>query len=256
MSDNWLVSASKLKLYQDCQEQFRLRYVEGYEERGPPSRWIRRGNAVHDAVEDVLSDCSANDVTSDKLKRAYRGNGWKDGYVLSEDFHEQVLDSLETVAHYIGEHVGEIRGVECEIEYGIDRTNIDRNFGGFVDLMTDTSVVDWKTGKSEDKADKEALQGAVYMGGYAYEYGLLPDSVEFVYVNPDAGDEHPKVRSITPDSNLWNEMIQQAHQLLRSYQNDEYTADPGPSKCHWCDFEVHCGYSPVGVGNVPWGVYP
>lgn len=256
MSDDWTISASKIKSFEECEEQFRLRYVEGYEEMGPPNRWIRRGNAVHDAVEDALTRSSDPSVGSDALKAIYRANGGQSGYQLSDQLHDHVTASLEAISRYCRKHVDEVRDVELEVEFGVDHATLTRDFGGYMDLATDTTVVDWKTGKSEGKEADEAIQGAVYMGGYAYEYGEPPERIQFVYCNPEAGDDHPKIRTIEPDDDLWAELLGKAKRLLAAHDAGEYTADPGPSKCHFCDYEVHCAYSPVGAGNVDWEVYP
>lgn len=256
MSDDWTISASKIKSFEECEEKFRLRYVEGYEEMGPPSRWIRRGNAVHEAIESVLTKASDPSVGSDMLKAAYRDNGGQEGYTLDDGFHEQVLGSLDAASRFLRKHVDEVRGVEVEVEFGVDRATVPRDFGGFMDVASESAVVDWKTGKSEGKEPDEAIQGAVYMGGYAYEYGEPPEAIHFVYVNPEADDDHPKIRTIEPDDELWDEMIGKARRLLMTYEEGNYTADPGPSKCHFCDHEVHCAYSPVGGGNIDWESYP
>lgn len=253
---DWTLSASKIKSFEQCEEQFRLKYVEGYREMGPPNRYLRRGNAVHEAIEDVLSKSSDPSVGSDILKAAYRNNGGQSGYLLDDGFHEQVLGSLEAASRFLRNHVDEIRGVELEVEYGVRQPTITRDFGGFMDVATDSAVVDWKTGKSEGKEGDEAIQGAVYMGGYAYEYGEVPERIQFVYVNPEAEDGHPKIRTIEPDDDLWDEMIGKARRLLKAHEDDDYTATPGPSKCHFCDQEVHCAYSPVGAGNIDWESYP
>jgi CRISPR/Cas system-associated exonuclease Cas4 (RecB family) len=256
MSDDWTVSASKIKSFTTCEEQFRLRYVEGHDEMGPPSRWIRRGNAVHEAVEAVLSEGSDPNVGSDLLKGAYNANGGPEGYLLDDGFHEQVLGSLDAISRFLRKHADGVRGVEVEVEFGVEHATVPRDFGGYMDLATESAVVDWKTGKSEGKEADEAIQGAVYMGGYAHEYGEPPEAIHFAYVNPDAGDDHPKTRTIEPDDDLWDEMIGKTRRLLDAVESGEFTADPGPSKCHFCDHSVFCSADPVGGGGIPWEVYP
>lgn len=255
MSDDWTISASKIKSFKRCEEEFRLRYIEGHEESGPPSRWIRRGNAVHEAVEDALTTFEGSKPGSDILKGAYQANGGRQGYTLTEEDHGLVLECLEGVARYLRKNVEEIRGVELEVEFGVDSPTVTRDFGGYMDLATQDAVVDWKTGKSEDKAAGEAIQGAIYMAGYAYEYGEPPAKIDFVYLNPEH-DGHPKVRTITPDDDLWESLLGKARTLLTAIENDDYTADPAPDKCHFCDFEVYCPASPVGAGNIDWEAYP
>lgn len=255
MSDDWTLSASKLKSFDECEEKFRLGYIEGYDEMGPDNRWIRRGNAVHEAAESVLRESSDPSITSDVLKDAYRANGGQTAYKLSDDFHQQVLRSLETVARFCRDYVDEIRDIEAEVEFGVNHATIPRDFGGFIDVASGTDVIDWKTGKSEGKDMDETIQGAVYMGGYTQLYGEPPEAVRFVYVNPEAGDDHPKVVTMRPDDDAWDAMIGRARSLMSAVQSDEYVPNPG-DPCTFCDYEVFCSYSPVGAGGIDWESYP
>lgn len=255
MTDDWTLSASKIKTAEECEERFRLRYVEGYEEMGPENRWLRRGNAVHEAIEAVLQDVSDPSVGSSVLKAAYRRNGGQTGYALSDEFHSQVLDCLEAASRFLRKNVDDVRGIEAEVEFAVDRTGITRDYGGFIDLASD-SVVDWKTGKSEGKESHEAIQGAVYMGGYYDEYGEPPEAIQFVYLNPQAGDDHPMVRTIEPDDDVWDEMIRRSRDLLATVDTGQYEPTVSDDTCTFCDFEVHCSYSPVGAGDIPWSLYP
>lgn len=256
MSDDWTISASKIKTIEDCPEKFRLHYVEGYDEMGPPSRWIRRGNAVHEAIEDVLNQASDPSISSSMLKAQYRSNGGPEGYKLDDGFHQQVLDSLDSASRFLRKRVDEVRGVEVEVEYGVRHPTITRDFGGYMDLATGSAVVDWKTGKSEGKKAHDVIQGAVYMGGYAYEYGEPPDAIHFAYINPEAGDDHPTVRTIEPDDAAWDEMIGKARKLLATVESGEFEARPDESRCNFCDYEVFCPASPVGAGDIDYESYP
>lgn len=258
MSDDWTISASKIKKFERCEEAFRLAYIEGHDEMGPESRHLRRGNAVHEAIEDVLEDQigSAPDVGSDLLKAAYSRNGGQEGYRLSDEFHGHVLGCLETAARFIRNHVDEIREVEMEVEYGVKQPTITRDFGGYMDLASEDAVIDWKTGKSENKESGEIIQGAIYMAGYAHEFGEPPEEIIFAYLNPEAGDDHPKMRSIEPSDEIWETLIGKARRLLVSIENNDYTATTDESKCHWCDYEVWCSASPVGAGSIDWESYP
>lgn len=255
MTDDWTISASKLAKLNRCGEEFRLRYMEGFEEKGPDSKFIRRGDAVHEAIEDALRAADDPALSSATLKEQYRANGGAEGYLLDDEMHAQVLQSLEAASRYLRKNVDTVRGIELEVEFGVDRPTITRDFGGYMDLATD-GVVDWKTGKSEDKGFKEDVQGAVYMGGYAHEFGEPPAHVTFVYLNEEAGDDHPMVTTFEPSDDLWERLMGQARKLLVAVDEDEYGASPGPSKCHWCEMEPYCSVSPVGAGNIDWRDYP
>lgn len=252
MSDDWSISASKLKTYSACGRRFELRYLDGHDPMGTENKYLRRGNAVHETIEDGLNSSGAS-VTSDELVSLYLERGGKSGYNLSDEFHGQVLSSLKTAAEFLHANVDSVRGVEERFEVG--HKTLSRGLSGFIDLTTPKQVVDWKTGKSEDKGSDEALQGAVYMAGYYHLYDEAPEDIRFVYLNPEP-EGNPCVSRYKPGDELWNNAMQVAHELTNRVENDTIQADPGPSKCHWCDFEVYCPDSPVGAGAIDWETYP
>lgn len=254
MIDDWTLSASKLKTFDRCQEQFRLEYLEGYRDFGPENRYIRRGNAVHDAIEDALRLHDLDEIDSQLLKSAYRSRGGRVGYDLVEDDHDLVHDCLETAARFLAGLDEEVLGVEMEVEFGVDQSGITRDFGGFIDVATDRSVIDWKTGG--DNGLDETLQGAVYMGGYAHEFGRPPERIVYAYLNPHKGDEFPKKREIDPSDDVWTTMLTHARNLLGSIETGEFDPTGLGEQCHWCDVEVFCEQSPVGAGGIDYEAYP
>ena len=251
MSDDWTLSASKLKQFARCPESFYHTYMMGRRGLVPENRYIRRGNAVHETLESVLrADPVWTDELSVQLKAAYHNFGGQDEWDLSDEDHRFVIECLEVAARYLVKLAPEVRAVELEVEFGVSDPRIWRDFGGFVDLATDRGVLDWKTGKSEGKELDEALQGGVYMAGYAHEFGEVPEYVRFVYLKEET------VRSVDPSDELWDTVIDHADRVLRAIERDEFPADPESSKCHWCDVEPFCSASPVGGGNVDWSEYP
>lgn len=255
MTDNWPISASKIKTHDTCGEQFRLKYVEGLDEIGPDSKYIRRGNAVHEAIEDALTEGSEPDVSEQDLIDQYKLNGGRRGYMLPEEMHEQVISCFGPAARKLSA-CSEVVGIESKVEFALDVPEIPKPFVGYADLFTGTSIVDWKTGRSEGKGEDENVQGAVYMAGYYEQFGAPPESIDFAYINPDAGDDHPKVVSVEPSDDLYDVMLLKAKRLMSDVDRGEFQADPEDSKCYWCDYEPYCDASPLGAGGIDWEVYP
>lgn len=258
----WSLSASKLKTFEQCQQRFRLEYIEGYRDHGPPNEYLRRGNAVHETIETLLCDQWGPDPTSmdattltTHLLDCYEQQGGAEGYELSADFDEQVRASLEAAARVIST-IESIRGIELEIDFELDHPSVDRPFIGYVDVATSDQIIDWKTGKSEGKGTDELLQGAVYAAGYLDRFDELPSEIAFCYLNPQAGDEHPKKRSITPSDELFDELTTRARALLAAVDRGTFDATVSDETCHWCDVEPYCPASPVGAGSVDWHHYP
>ena len=248
MGDDWTLSASKIKKHERCPKSFEIEYLRGHRNTLAENRYIRRGNVVHDTSEqafDAISEFEQATVASWLKYNVEQHDDWD---LLVEEDQQHVLSCMDTASRFLAEHDPVVRGVEVEVEYGV--RGVDRAFGGFIDVATDAEVWDWKTGKSKDKEADEAVQGAVYMGGYAHEYGEPPEAIRFIYL------AESKVRTIEPDDDLWAPMIERAQALLTAVESGEFHADPGPSKCHFCDAEPWCPASPVGGGNIEWSTYP
>lgn len=248
------LSASKLKQYDRCPEAFRLKYMEGREAEGGENHYLRRGNAVHEAIEDLLTEPSA-DLADEEgvqfaLKRRYWDNGGQSGYDLSDENDEFVLDCLEVAGRFIAKKDPEVLGVESEVPFGSTEVDHPPGFNGYIDVATETEVWDWKTGSSSGKDLAETLQGAVYMAGYFHHVGRPPEAIHFVYL------KEGKVRSREPSDEMWSTVVSKAQTLLAAIEHDSYPAKPDDSKCYWCDFEVHCSASPVGGGGIDWESYP
>lgn len=254
MSDGLPVplSASKLKTFDRCPRAFDLNYIQQKQEEGGENHYIRRGNAVHEATEDVLAegtvDLGDEDAVEFGLKRAYWDNGGQSGYDLTDEDDDFVLGCLSTAARFIASHDPSVVSVEAEVPFRSEQ--LQHAFSGYVDVVTETEVWDWKTGKSEGKNLDETLQGAVYMAGFYAHTGRIPEAIRFVYLKEE------KVRTREPSDEMWGEVLQKAESLLRAVEFGEFPADPGESKCHWCDYEIHCDASPVGLGGVQWESYP
>lgn len=247
------LSASKLKQFTRCPEAFRLGYIEGLRSEGGENRYIRRGNAVHDAIEDVLSDVGISDdadYLKHRLLEQFRSNAVRADYALSEEDTTFVKDALRVAARFIAKQDGTVRSIEGRAEFAVSGLQHPEGFTGYIDVATDSEVWDWKTGKSEGKELDETLQGGVYMAGYHHAFGEPPEAIKFVYLKEE------EVRTLEPSDEMWSEVVGTAKDLLRAVRHDEFPAIPGDSKCYWCDYEVHCDASAVGAGGIDWEAYP
>lgn len=247
------LSASKLKTYDECPEAFRLKYIERLPGASTESRYIRRGNAVHEAIEDVLSEGSVDLADEDAVvfafKRAYWDNGGASGYDLSQEDDEFTIDCLEVAARFTADHDPDVLAVEPEVPFSTEAVDHEEGFSGFIDVATSDAVWDWKTGSSDGKDLSETLQGAVYMAGYAAHLGRVPDRIQFVYLKEE------KVKTRESSDEMYQTMVEKASSLLAAIDAEQFPANPG-DPCYWCDHEVFCSESPVGGGGISWEDYP
>lgn len=250
-------SASKLKTFAECGERFRVKYVERLQGTESESIYLRMGDAVHDSIEAVLKrglPLDDESLLADRFRAEYR----ESAYDFSDeeipygggDPHEKVLRCLDNAATYLAKYEPSIIAVEAPVRF--HHRDLDHSFAGFADLLTEgpDRVVDWKTGKADGKSLDETLQGAAYLAGYRAYTGRTPQAIQFVYL--DKGEVH----TIDQFDEAWETMTRKARAVQWAIENDEYQATDDDSKCHWCDYEVHCTASPVGGGNIDWRDYP
>lgn len=247
------LSASKLKQFDRCPEAFRIGYIDRKPGEGGENYYIRRGNAVHEAIEDVLGEMDTlagkdTDYLRHKFREQYRSNGGPDGYDLSDDNHQFVLDCLAVAARFAGGSEDALIGIESKAPFR--SAELDHDFTGYIDVATETEVWDWKTGKSDGKDLQETLQGSVYMAGYYAHTGRIPEAIHFAYLKDEVR------HTLTPSDELWATVVDKASALLKAIDLNSFPADPGDSKCHWCDYEVHCTASSTGGGGIDWEAYP
>lgn len=247
------LSASKLKTFDRCPEQFRLKYIERMEPAGKDTHYIRRGNAVHEALESMLKTTSRlddPDYVFTQAASAYRDNGGQQAYGLTDENHRFVLDCLRVAGRTVAKFDPEVVSVEARLPFDVNDIDHAPGFDGYADVITETEVWDWKTGSSEDKELDEVLQGATYMAGFTQHMGRPPESVRFFYLKDEVG------RSYEPSDEMFDTMREKAQALLRAADTSMFPAQPDDSKCYWCDFEVHCSASPTGGGDLTWRNYP
>lgn len=248
------LSASKLKKFDGCPRAFDLRYLQRKEPVGSASRYIRRGNAVHEAIETALPNYDPEswdkDFTQFRFVQAYNENGGRTEYSLSDEDDQFVSDCLDKAAKFVVRQTPDIVSVEASVPFHDSEIDHDEGFVGYIDVVTSTEVWDWKTGKSEGKNLDETLQGAVYMAGYAAHMGRFPEKIHFIYL------KEGKVKTREPSDEMWGIVREKAQNLLTAIDMNQLPAKPDDSRCYWCDHEVHCDASQVGGGGIDWEAYP
>lgn len=264
MSDIRHISASGVKSYSECPKQFYLKYLSDIE---PPEReepdFFKVGNTVHDTIENILKENpDAHEMAEEDLLELFRKEETTLEYDYPSDESSKVQSCLETAASWITDYVTNIHHVEEEWTKKIG----GRDYIGFADLVADLEyeeqgielenvIVDWKTGKDEDKALKEQYQSGMYIELFRREYDIVSDAAVFVYVNEGTQHLH---RRISDGDVKWNanggeywENIQKVvNQIQHSENVDEWEAKPERDRCHWCNFKLYCADSGIGAENV------
>lgn len=237
------MSASGIKKHADCPKSWWFRYESDVEPIEGDTTHLDLGNAVHDALEDALKGWMLNDRNLESYaKMRYESRADHHG-VEDADIWKTGRDCIETAVEYVLDRDPDIIGIEDDVEFDVNRPDLNETFKGKMDVATQSEIWDWKTGSiRDDTRKKERIQGAVYMAAYRAEYGKPPEKVRFVYLKEE------KVRSFEPSDEVWHEMLGAARSLAASKRADEWPAKPG-DQCYWCPYEQSCAEAGgIGVG--------
>lgn len=255
-SKDLTLSASKIKKYKTCPEQFRLRYLDEDAEGTKQEKGYKDlGTAVHDSLEIVLSKISDDPdqiMLEHMLKEEYR----KIDPEISSRQEETALECLETASRFLCKIDNlEIASIEDRIEFVLNKGGLNNSSVSYCDAIVDNDgkreIWDWKTGRiREDSTPEEEIQqGIMYVIAHQARYGYPPDSMKFIYLKEET------VRNRKPEEANFEQFISDAKDLVRGINTDTYPAKPEKSKCHWCDYEYFCSASPVSYNDVEWEEY-
>lgn len=251
VSKDYDISASRIKTFAKCPEQYRLKYVEEKEPTKRRKGYGELGSIVHEAIENVLTEhpTERNErALTSRFKQeffALEDSGEYDMTLIDDQQRGDGLSCLETAASWLAkpEQDVEIRGIEQPCHFTIDA--VDRTAIGYMDVATENGIWDWKTGRIRDDTSRdEIIQGSVYMAGYHNEFGELPEHIKFVYLKEET------VRTVNPTQDSWKEMLKHARNLVNGERKDEYPADPENGPCYFCGFEMWCSASEVSPGQI------
>lgn len=250
---DYSLSASRIKTHASCPQKYKLKYVLGLEPTKAKKGYGELGSWVHLAIENILADEKAeydSNALHSKLKREFFRLGDTDEVdttVISDDQKGDALDCLEVAARFVASKQPHVRALEKSVNFHIDTPAVDRTAYGKIDVVTkDGEIWDWKTGSINENYTPrdELIQGCIYMAGYHNEYGELPEAIRFVYLKEE------KEREVDPTEDSWQEMIQYARRLVQDEATGEFEAKPESGKCYFCDYEMYCPASEVGIGGV------
>jgi hypothetical protein len=219
------LSASKLKLYQRCPTAYAHRYIAGKESLGIHALM---GSAVHKAIEKYYS-------TGADTIQTFQDSFSK--WITPEVDNLQIAMSLfhlgrEMVTTFDPSlYAPKIVDGKLQLEryFKLPYPNAERpicTLEGYIDVVTDTQVVDFKTGKdivSRKKVEND-LQFIIYYWAHKELYGYYPEEIVYHRLRDQ--------RQIKGKEFIFTELDTIIHQFL----NDPMTYEPIPcDQCPvWC----------------------
>lgn len=248
--DEYPLSASAVKKFKRCPEEFRLRYLEDKPSTKGESEYAQLGSAVHEVIERTINENPELLDRPNQLKEVMVGRYRERELQFDDsDLFDTGLSCLNVASRYIVQRdVDQWRGVEQEFTFGLKRPDINHGFKGIMDIATEREIWDWKTGKNAYEED-EIIQGMIYAMGYYDQFGEVPEKVRFVYLQKETE------RALDPDDENWQKMLDFARDVVDAKNSGEFEAKPDSGKCFWCGKEGWCDASPVGAGGIRWEVF-
>jgi len=231
------LSASSLKTYRRCPQQWKLKYVDRLPEEDRP--FFNLGRAVHAALETFYRGRVAGPPPLDEVLGAFEDAFDPDAYPDREERERRRADGLAMVEAYYREHAGGFQpalAVEKHLAFEVEGVS----FVGYVDRIDKLDaerigIVDYKTGGSFDlDRVRSEPQLTLYQLGAEQKYGLevgrlalyhVPSQTPFE-VERHGPEQVERVRG----------MVREA---ARGIERGDFEPSPG-HHCRWCDFRPFC----------------
>lgn len=247
----WTWSFSKFKQYQECQEKYRLNYLEKMKIPPLSRKPFFQGSVAHKVVEQTRELVQKGELESlhkafDQLDSVFDthavGIDWRD----DSEFHQARLEAFTILENYLMllEKMELIEGdIECEYWFGTHQKPLERPSG-----LRLVGAIDWlKLDRENGKAwiyDAKTSQGTAYLDkrqlvlyAMAVEqvFGVSVEKVGYLMLRW----KKPLVYEVTQEEKdkLEAEMVE-ASKLVEAGQMG---AAPMMKLCGPCQYAGHCG---------------
>jgi len=251
VNDKYPISASQLKKWKRCPKSYEYGYIKEKEETRLSIGYLEVGSAVHETIEEVLTE--RNNVTDRStleywFDRVYEEGTNENRWGVPQSMKSKGTKALQNAAKFVAEEDIDIVGVEEDCTFRVNRNDIDHPFRGIIDIVTPTGIIDWKTGSK--RPEDEMIQAGVYIAAFTHKYHRVPESVTFVYLKDQLDTTVLQSQWDGQENPLWGDVIAYAKRLLQAKAKNEWPAKPSSSTCYWCDYKGYCVDSKIGVEEV------
>lgn len=247
----WTWSFSKFKQYQECQEKYRLNYLENMKLPPLSQRPFFQGSVAHKVVEQTREKLLKGEVETlhkafDLLDSVFDTHAaainWRD----DADLHQARLEAFTLLENYLVllERTGLMDGdIECEYWFGTHQKPLERPNGlrlvGAIDwLKLDRDagkawIYDAKTSQGTQYLDKRQL--TLYALAVEQLFGVSVDKVGYLMIR----HKRPILHEVTAQEKdaLEAEMVE-ASKIVEA---GLLGAAPTMKICGPCQYAGHCG---------------
>ena len=233
------LSATSVKMYQQCPLKFKYRKVLGIPEK--PSINLRKGGAAHAALEWAAKETLAGRCPDmDGMARVAREDMESSRTKFPDAEYAKAASSMkEILENYVRWEAGSENRLE-EAEAKFEITIGGMRYRGKIDRVEKNpqgayEIVDYKTGTSrERKNDMPKLpQANIYAAAAQEKYGSLPVKFTLLYLEGRATREyHVTEKSLKAGLDVVREC---AEEIV------EEKFEPTPGRhCNWCSYRGFC----------------
>ncbi len=232
-------SFSQLETYRYCPAKYLYAYL--YQIPVPPTPQMAFGLDLHACLEAFLRELIETSKVSSleeliaSFKRLHGPGRYGEGHQdeVYQDLGVKILTEFykKHDGRWIKPHFVEkpflLRLAGAAIRGVIDR--VDPLPEGGVE------IIDYKSGKpKEDATPQERMQLLLYALAVQEVFGLEPRKISFYYLQTN---DKLSFEEVSPHLEATRGKILQLVQEIRS---GDFTPNPSPAKCHWCDFKRLC----------------
>ena len=235
--DGTRLSASALKLYDDCPLRFKFEKILMIPSE--PKTYFSLGTTAHSIIEHLTRMKIEGETPSMEKAEELLEMSWSpDAYSSKKHEEEDRKRIITHLTNYLGWEA-ENPGIPLETEMEFEIRVLGTPFRGYIDRLEKTesggyAVVDYKTSKtpmSKNDAKKD-LQLNLYALCVKEKTGSLPEMVSLFYL--DSG----KTVDYVPDFESISAFLENA-ESIRIFSGD---FEPKVShNCTYCDYRILCG---------------
>lgn len=226
------LSASKLKLYERCPTAYVHKYIAKKDDRVGIHGLL--GSAVHKAIETKYSNPESDMLYTFQTAFGQWLNPDVEYFFMAQSLHNQAIEWLQGLDTnlYTPKRVDGKPVLEkyFRLPYPNKSTPIC-TLEGYMDLVTDNAVVDWKTGKevySRKKVETD-IQFVIYNWAYEQLYNAQPEMIVY--------------HRLRDQKQIIGKKFDRTHldELIQQFLHDPMTYEPVPClNCPtWCSVKKY-----------------
>jgi DNA helicase-2/ATP-dependent DNA helicase PcrA len=246
-------SYSQLAAFEKCPLQYKFSFILKVPTRGKAA--FSFGHTMHNTLakflretsksgqENLFGEKSANNASLDKLLKIYdkewvdewyeskkqRDEYYKKGKESLKEFFDQATKNPPNVLKIAGE-----LAIELPFNLKVGEYTLYGVIDRIDELGSGVSIIDYKTGESKDKPDKDQL--LIYQIAAQEVLQLEPKQLSYYYL--DDG----KVVSFLGTEKETEEKKEKILEQINKIKNSEFEPTPG-WQCQYCDFKDICDWA-------------